>query len=455
MIEQFITPASVANGIVADKTFTGIYLIVEGKTDNLFFSKFIEKQNCRIVIAFGNEKVIEIIDILEKRNYKNAIAVIDSDFRKILNKIPQHSNIIMTETHDIETLIIKSSTFEYVINSLVSSEKYNHFLSEIKGSFRNYILELLAKPIAIFRLINEIDNLGLKFKPAKLDDKELKYNEFIEKDTFTFSGYEKLITTVKNYYNQKPSLSVSDIKLQIENYSKNNYDLYELCNGHDITHIISISLQKRIGSEKIEADEIGKRLINSYDSAYFEKTELFKNMVSWQATNSHINIFNSEIFGYNFYISNPLENAIKIQILSLNGLAFQEFIDQLFKLLYGDDYLTIKQKHDKGCDGILKDTTILSVYAPEKYQLDTFKNKITDDFNKYEKNWKNKYPSWLVVFNGEITAEMKLYVDSLYSKAKINGNNEIISRLFSLNQRKLLNILNYLKIHGIDLTKQP
>lgn len=46
-------------------------------------------------------------------------------------------------------------------------------------------------------------------------------------------------------------------------------------------------------------------------------------------------------------------NAIKTQISSLTDNNFQNFIDELYSKLYGSEYLSIKQKRDKGCDGII------------------------------------------------------------------------------------------------------
>jgi len=292
-IKEHITPESRANSILLDKSFKGSYLVVEGKTDYLFFSKFIEKENCRINIAFGNQNVIQILDILEKRNYTKAIGIIDADFRKILNKIPKNKNIILTETHDIETLIMESSIFEYVLESLSSNEKYNIFLSKINVSIKEYILEL-AKPIAILKLINETENLELRFKSLNIDGNTIKYNEFINKETFTFISLEKLIVAIKNY-NQKPALSVEELKSKIEIYLKNSYNLYEICNGHDITNIISIGLQKKLGSINISADEIGKLLIMSYDFNYFKTTELYNNIISLLKSNQIINIFKNNL----------------------------------------------------------------------------------------------------------------------------------------------------------------
>jgi hypothetical protein len=62
-----------------------------------------------------------------------------------------------------------------------------------------------------------------------------------------------------------------------------------------------------------------------------------------------------------------LFNAIKQQIQALKDISFQYFIDELYLKNYGDEFVPIKQKQDRGNDGILHGDTILAVYAPEKY----------------------------------------------------------------------------------------
>ncbi len=63
---------------------------------------------------------------------------------------------------------------------------------------------------------------------------------------------------------------------------------------------------------------------------------------------------------------NPLlrrqfRNAIKL----LTDHSFQEFVAFLFSTAHGDSFTVLKQKQDKGSDGILNGDTILAVYGPE------------------------------------------------------------------------------------------
>ena len=79
-MEQYITPERTANAILQDNSFNGYYLVVEGNKDVKLYGKFVNNQDFRIKPAFGNEKVKEVLSILEDRGFDKRIGIIDSDF---------------------------------------------------------------------------------------------------------------------------------------------------------------------------------------------------------------------------------------------------------------------------------------------------------------------------------------------------------------------------------------
>jgi len=125
------------------------------------------------------------------------------------------------------------------------------------------------------------------------------------------------------------------------------------------------------------------------------------------------------------------ESQVRIGIERLKESNFQEFIDFLFVLKYGHDYQPIKPKTDRGCDGILNGDTILSSYAPQKENLNSFKKKIGDDYSKYHKNWEDEYPKWHVIYNGELTADRKKFILSLKDDAISSSIQHIQELIFS------------------------
>lgn len=138
-------------------------------------------------------------------------------------------------------------------------------------------------------------------------------------------------------------------------------------------------------------------------------------------------------------------DAIKIKVANLQGNNFHNFIDELFLIGY-KNYVPIKQKHDKGCDGIIENRMVLAIYAPENYVLKEFKRKITEDFQSYRKNWYEKYPEWRVIFNGELTASQITIVKELYKTAEPFGSKEIMRFIKDLKWSQKRKIAQYLTI---------
>jgi len=124
------------------------------------------------------------------------------------------------------------------------------------------------------------------------------------------------------------------------------------------------------------------------------------------------------------------EHEIKVAIDGLKGNNFQVFVNDLFIIKYGINFTPIRPNKDKGGDGILHNTIIIQVYAPNK--IERFKRKIKEDYEKYKENWMSKYPKWCIVFNGEFTADMLLSIDELDRGIKRCDINHILEMINSL-----------------------
>lgn len=167
-----------------------------------------------------------------------------------------------------------------------------------------------------------------------------------------------------------------------------------------------------------------------------------------------------EIENFRIQLTQPLITKIKNQISNLKDISFQNFITELYSICYENNFDAIKQKRDKGCDGILNKNTIIAVYAPERYEINSFKNKIKNsnpkslgDFDKYENNWKNKYPNWQFIYNGEITGEMIDFLRALKQDVDFIDIVKIMRLITNLSPSKLKLIIDYLKIPNDYITR--
>lgn len=284
-MEQFITPERTANAIMQDTSFTGYYLIVEGKKDVKLYSKFLNNKEINIKPAFGNEKVKKVLSILDERGWAKRFGIIDSDFKKILEIDETLDGLFITDDHDIEVMIIKTKALEDVLCVFCSKTKIDEFEKKSGKTIREVVLSL-GKEVGYLKLANKIYNLGLVFKPDKPDGNQIKYCNFICDSTLNFLGKEKLIETAINYSRNKTtsSLDITMINKKYGEVSTMDLDLYQLVNGHDISNFLFILMKKILQSKnKMLADfnSIEDSLILAYDFTSFKETKLYLELIAW------------------------------------------------------------------------------------------------------------------------------------------------------------------------------
>lgn len=152
-------------------------------------------------------------------------------------------------------------------------------------------------------------------------------------------------------------------------------------------------------------------------------------------------------------MDSTLKDIVKSKIDKLKALDFQNFINEFFIIYYGNDFTVIKQKHDKGSDGIINDDTIIACYAPESINIKDFEKKIDcikkgkeGDFQKYQANWQTTHPNWTVIYNGEWSSPMVMKVQSLKNNAGRLGQVNILNMIDELSWTKQNHVFKLLNI---------
>lgn len=146
-------------------------------------------------------------------------------------------------------------------------------------------------------------------------------------------------------------------------------------------------------------------------------------------------------------MDNIVRSTLKTKIESLKGTAFQDALDRILLCIYDEDnFQRIKQKHDQGSDGILHKNTIIAAYAPEKYAMNDFQKKISDDFKSYQKNWESTHNKWVIYTNLESLSSMIKFVDRLKKGTTIVCIDRLLEIISSQNWHKIITIFNALDI---------
>lgn len=287
MIEN-LTPDRIANAILLDSSYKGLYVLVEGNKDSKLFSKFFSLETLRVRTTFGCKKMIEVFNILNSRGFDRKIGIIDRDFYNILGNEPKIENIFITDFHDIEVMIIMTKAFEDVLRIYTIQEKVEEFEKKHGKSIREIIFEL-SDNIGYLKLVEKVNDFGLVFKPKQPDGNQIKYNDFIS-DKLEYKGDKELVKSIVNYSRNRTikKLDETAISVKLSDTKKIKIDSLQLSNGHDLSNIVFIFLKKTVRSTNkmlFDNNSIEDSLILAYDFEDFKKTELYKKLIEYSKQN--------------------------------------------------------------------------------------------------------------------------------------------------------------------------
>lgn len=276
-----ITPDRIANSIrLLCSDHDGVFLIVEGHSDRLIYERLVNEQEVRLTIAYNKDNAIKVLFILEKENFRRVIAVIDADFLRIEQQIPESNNLFLTDEHDLEMMLIKSAAFDKLLKERGSEEKIQAFPKDIRET-----LLKLGQEIGQLRWLSLRNKLDLKFEG-------LNFSKFIDKNNLSID-VDKLIINIKNN-SQKHSLDQQQIQQELSIISNEKHDPWQLCCGHDFMSILAIALCKALGTwnpNDVKIEVLERELRLAYELSYFYQTQIYQRMVNWQSNNHPYKIF--------------------------------------------------------------------------------------------------------------------------------------------------------------------
>ena len=272
-MRNYITAADVANEIRMTRTqFRGTFLIVEGQTADLrVYKRLIDSEQVQVTPAHNKDNVLAALALLEDTNFLGVVAIVDADFWRLEGVEPTSPNLFITDTHDLETMLLESPSLDKLLDEFGSEEKITNFTVNSKMEVRQVLLAA-ARPIGYLRWVSQRSNLSLTFEG-------IVFSRFIDRDTLHVDISE-LIREVKNK-SRRHDLNESDLQDKIDELTDSKHNSWDICCGHDLVGILSFGLYRVLGSNQrreVEPEVLEKFLRAGYESTYFLSTQLYQSL---------------------------------------------------------------------------------------------------------------------------------------------------------------------------------
>jgi hypothetical protein len=192
--------------------------------------------------------------------------------------------VLLTDTHDLETLIVLSDALETVLSEFGSDIR----LKRLGKSVRDVLLKA-SMPIGYLRWISSSkqENLSLRFKDAsfarvvKTSDKSM------------ITDIDDVLTETKNQ-SHNTQFDKTDLKARIVGLLKRGaHDPWQVCRGHDMIHILTIGLKLVFGNRSakyISYEQVDRIMRIAFGYVEFSRTQLYESLKKWETDNPDFKI---------------------------------------------------------------------------------------------------------------------------------------------------------------------
>lgn len=270
-------PGVIENEVVMHRqVHAGSFLIVEGPDDMRFWRRWITGSTlCELVVGCGKPNVEGAIVRLDSRGFLGALGVVDADFDLLQGRAFPSANLLATETHDLETLLLRSAALDGLLAEHGDTEKIRDFERTEGRSVRD---ALLARGLSFGRLrwlARRDDWPGSceSFRPSQrfVDEKTWQVDEATLLGAAVTAG---LATSLQDLNGAITNLPLADP--------------WSVCHGHDLVELLRLGLRSALGSPKrsLGCEDIASSLRLACERVHLERTDLYRAIRDWEQVNA-------------------------------------------------------------------------------------------------------------------------------------------------------------------------
>jgi hypothetical protein len=247
-------------------------VIVEGDKDVRLFGNFVNTDTARLIPGDGKDNVIGALVLLEQGGWKGVIGIVDADFDHLEGNLRKTYNLFVTDSHDLETMILSSPALGKVLRELeLNSPSGDALLSETLEK---------SSVLAYLRWISESDGLYLTFDGLRIEDIDAE---------LTARNIRQIIYLLK-VRSKMCNASVATIHARYQEISCDPHDLWLLCCGHDVVAIMAFILASKHG-RRLHPEILEQNLRLAYEFDHFRSTQLYHDIQDWETANPQFKVF--------------------------------------------------------------------------------------------------------------------------------------------------------------------
>jgi Protein of unknown function (DUF4435) len=273
--------SSIANDIrIRRRQFGGSLVVVEGGTDATALGQMVDRELCQVVVADTKANVLTVVPLLRAEGIRGLVGIVDADFDHLVGVSRTDTDLLVTDIHDLEMVLLRSRALDRVLAARGSAAKLRRTRAQHGSVDLRPLLLGIGARVGALRLHNERAGLGWRFEGLAfehfLDIRALEVND------------EALCQEIKNR-SQQPKADLLEMLAAQRDVLAEGHDLWQLCCGHDVVAALRLALRMAVGSQRpsaLSVSRLGFDLALAYEGTEFSVSSLAGALRAWEARNS-------------------------------------------------------------------------------------------------------------------------------------------------------------------------
>ncbi len=261
--------------IMTRQLHSGSFLIVEGEDDYKFWSPRVASGVCELVVGNGKPNVEGALVRLDQSRFQGALGIVDDDFDSVQGRSRSSPNLVSTDGHDLECMLLRSPALERLLAEYGGAKKIRKFETIHGCTVRDALVERGLE-------FGRLRWLALRGGwPYPFGDRGL--DRFLDEATWQVRRDDLHAEVVRT------GVFVSIEALRVTLAVLPVVDPWSICQGHDLIGILRIGLRKMLGDLKPTkgVNDIAAMLRSAFDDQQIHGSHLGAAIRCWESANGY------------------------------------------------------------------------------------------------------------------------------------------------------------------------
>lgn len=281
-LREYKNPGDIeAEVLMMRQVHDGSFLLVEGVSDMRFWTPRVAKGHCEIVDGNGKPNVIGATLRLDERKFGRVLGVVDDDWETLSGRTLPSANLVATDCHDLECLLLRSPALDGVLAEYGDKGKINRFEDRAGADVRSALLDrgiIIGRIRWLAARHDWAYPFGNKGAQRFIDQSRWRVDvERMHGDVVASGAY--------------PSIE----RLRAALDALPQVDPWLVCNGHDLVAILLLGLRRVLGNLKasVGVDQLTSVLRVAFEDAELESGQLGRDVRRWERNNQPYRVLRS------------------------------------------------------------------------------------------------------------------------------------------------------------------